>query len=73
MKRDVWLVLILGCILILVLEAPAALSSVTAAETVDPWEAPPEASMEASLEAPGASIPEAPAPERRPSAESRPE
>ena len=30
MRRDLWMILILGCLLILLLEAPAALSSVTA-------------------------------------------
>ena len=29
MRRDLWLVLILGCLLILLLEAPAAFSTVT--------------------------------------------
>ncbi len=30
MRRDLWMILILGCLLILLLEAPAALSSVSA-------------------------------------------
>ena len=30
MRRDLWMILILGCLLILFLEAPAAFSSVTA-------------------------------------------
>ena len=30
MRRDLWMILILGCLLILLLEAPAAFSTVTA-------------------------------------------
>jgi len=30
MRRDLWMILILGCLLVLLLEAPAALSSVSA-------------------------------------------
>jgi len=70
MKREVSLVLILGCILILVLEAPAALSSVTAdiGEPYAPWEALPT-----DVSTPDGSAPPAPALEREAPTEPRQE
>ena len=67
MKRDVRLFLILGCILILLLEAPAALSSVAAdlGEPYAQWEAPPKTSLEASTPGEPAAVRESTAVSRR--------